>query len=155
MWLLAALSCFAAALLLNAVVARVTPLPPLASFLATGTVVGLGLVVATFRTFELTDALAAILLYAAACELFLIVMTTLVSSIAVRSIRLLGRSPMNAVALAALYDETDMVRLRLERLATTGLAETDGTAWRLTSKGVALLAILRWLRRLFGHGETM
>lgn len=155
MWLLAALTCFVAAILLNAVVARVTPLPPLASFLATGTVVGIGLVVVAFRTFELVDAFAAILLYAAACELFLIVMTTLVSSIAVRSIRLLGRGPMSAAALAALYDETDMVHLRLDRLAATGFAETDGTAWRLTSKGAALLAVLRRLRRLFGHAETM
>lgn len=156
MWALMAAAYFGIAVLLNAAVSRVTSLPPLGSFLLSGSVVGFVMIRHALLAFDApVFVLAAVLSYAAACELFLIVMTTLISSIAVRSIRYLGTGAMSEAELAELYNAQDMVKLRLDRVRDTGLAEQDARSWRLTAKGKRLLSVLKTLRAFFDHPGSM
>ena len=156
MWVFMGAAYFAAAILLNTAVSRVTSLPPLANFLLSGSLVGLVIIGHALLAFDApVFVLATVLSYAAACELFLIVITALVSSIAVRSIRYLGTGPMSESELAELYDAHNMVKLRLDRVRDAGLAERNKRSWRLTAKGKRLLSVLKTLRAFFGHSGSM
>jgi len=156
MWALLSVCYFAGAVLLNALVSRVRSIPPIVSFLISGTVIGLILIGHAVAVLDAPiSVVAAVMCYAAASELFLIVVTMLSSSVATRSIRYLHDHAMTEASLASVYSEHHMVKLRLERIERAGLAENPCGAWQLTRRGIMVLTVLRKLRAFFGHPSTL
>jgi hypothetical protein len=121
-------------------------------FLLVGAPLGMALVVFSLAHFGSTaPGLAAILLYALLCELYVFSFTLVLSSVSATMLIILRGGPVQASALASVYDPREMVNLRLERLLTAGFIERASGRFLLTEKAKRLHRVFTALRRFFDH----
>jgi hypothetical protein len=145
-----------AVLLAHSIVCRVNlKLNRVASFVVVALLVAVPMVAALARRYELVSAefIAALLLFAFACELYIFLFTMTISSISANVLVQLARKPMSLEETMSRYDSRSMVRMRLERLVRSGFLELDAAGNRLSasSKGVRFTKAFSALRQLFHH----
>ena len=148
-----ALAAFALAVLLHGLAMRVSmKLDSVRRFLMVGIPLGLALTAFSLGRFGLTlPGFAAILLYAMLCELYMFCFTLVLSSVSATMLILLRQGPVQASALASVYEPREMVKLRLDRLIKTGFIERASGRFCMTRKGERLHLIFTRLRKFFGH----
>lgn len=148
-----ALAAFVLSVLLHGLAMRAPlRLDSVRRFLLVGVPLGLALVAVSLACFGLTiPGFAAILLYALLCELYVFCFTLVLSSVSATMLIMLRHGPIQASALASVYDPREMVKLRLDRLLKIGLVERASGRFSLTGKGKRLHRIFRDLRKFFGH----
>ena len=121
-------------------------------FLLTGVPLGMVLVVVSLARFGPTlPGIAAILLYALLCELYIFLFTLVLSSVSATILIMLRRGPVQPSALASFYEPREMVKLRLDRLLNNDLVERASGRFSVTEKGERLHRLFTGLRRFFGH----
>lgn len=121
-------------------------------FLLVGAPLGVALVAFSLAHFGPTvPGIAAILLYALLCELYIFLFTLVISSVSATVFIMLRRGPVQASALACAYDPQEMVNLRLEGLLRTKFIERASGRFTVTGRGKRLHCIFTGLRQFFGH----
>ena len=148
-----ALAAFVLAVLLHGLAMRAPlRLDVVRRFLVIGVPLGAALAAVLFARFGPTiPAIASILLYALLCELYIFLFTLVLSSVSATMLIMLRRGPVQASALASVYEPREMVNLRLDRLLKNGLVEKASGRFTLTGKGERLHRMFTGLRRFFGH----
>ena len=149
-----ALLALASAVILHACLVRVAgSLNKVVAFLATGGLVGLALVVyeIVWSAHTTLESLAALAVYAAACELYIFAFTLVVSSVSVAVLTALDGGPLSEDALEHHDSSRAMVETRLERLAMAGCVDLRDGVCLVTPRGRALAGAFERLRRTFGH----
>jgi DNA-binding HxlR family transcriptional regulator len=123
-------------------------------YVLVGGVCGVALVVGVVRVEPFLKALAAILLYAFASELYIFLFTLIASSVSTSIIRGLRAGALSARDVELLDSSERMVQIRLERLQAVGLISRDLRGIRLTARGRRVITIFDALRRFFGHSVS-
>jgi hypothetical protein len=144
-----AVAYFAAAVVLHALLSRLPRGNPITKFLLVGGAAGIALIWHLFATGASLAALAAVLTYAFACELYLFLFTLVASSISVRMLLLLRDKSLSASEIQALYDTTGMVQRRLERLVAAGLLQQHFDHYQISDRGKRVVRIFTTLKRSF------
>ena len=152
MWILVPLAGLAAAVLLHGVAMRVSlRMDAVLRFLVVGAPIGATIVAwAAISGFTLR-AMAAVLLYAFLCELYIFLFTLVMSSISVATLIALREASVEEEVFLRRADTTAMVEVRLARLIKNGFVELTGGRYALTSKGMRFHKIFTALRRFFRH----
>jgi hypothetical protein len=126
-----------------------------AKYVLAGGVCGVALLVCVvLAEYSFLNALAAILLYAFASELYIFLFTLIASSVSISIIRGLRVGAMSARDVELLYSSERMVQVRLERLLAIGLINRDVRGVHLTARGRRVITIFGALRRFFGHSVS-
>ncbi|TKS58084.1 MAG: hypothetical protein EWM73_03641 [Nitrospira sp.] len=148
-----ALAAFVLAVLLHGLAMRAPlQLDSVRRFMLIGVPLGVALVTVSLARFGPTlPGIAAILLYALLCELYIFLFTLVLSSVSATMLIMLRRGPVQASALASVYDPQEMVQLRLDRLLRNGFVARASGRFSVTEKGERLHRIFTGLRRFFGH----
>jgi|SRR5579859_2892581 len=148
-----ALAAFVVAVLLHGLAMRAPMLlDSVRRFLMGGIPLGVGLTAFLLSRFGLTlPGFAAILLYAMLCELYMFCFTLAISSVSATMLIMLRQGPVQASALASVYEPREMVKLRLDRLLKTGFIERSSGRFFMSRKGERLHRIFSDLRKFFGH----
>jgi hypothetical protein len=154
LWLLICGASFGAVLFGHAIVCRANAkLNRVTSFVIVAALVTVLMVAALAQHYEFVSAefIAALLLFAFACELYVFLFTMTISSISANILVLLAHKPMSVEDVRSRYDSRNMVRMRLERLVQNGFLEMDGSRKRLSPspKGVWFTRAFTGLRILF------
>jgi len=127
-------------------------LDPVRRFLLVAAPLGVALMALSLARFGPTiPGIAAILLYALLCELYIFLFTLVLSSVSATLLITLRRGPLQASGIASVYEPREMVQLRLDRLLTHGLVERASDRFSLTVKGERLHRVFLCLRRFFDH----
>jgi len=153
MWILLPLGCFGLAIFLHGMAMRLPlRIDVVRQFLLVGIPLGVVLVVFVIAALGVTTvALAAILLYAFLCELYMFCFTLVLSSVSVTMLIILRRGALAVSALTSTYDSRGMVKLRLDRLIKHGFIERKGERLVVTSRGMRLHRAFGALQLFFGH----
>ena len=123
---------------------------PLTIFLGVGSIVGIAATAWTWSTQPLPTVLAMALFYAAVCEFHLIVTTIVMTSISASLLMRLRVQSLPMNQLEQLYNERDMVDLRLQRLMSQGFIEQlSENRFAITRKGRRLHMLLGTIRTWF------
>jgi hypothetical protein len=151
MAILWALPCFLAAVVLHAVVVRLSLRgDAVTKFVAAGGVAGVGLLaLLLLLDAPALIAVAAVVAFAFTCELYIFLFTLVGQSVSVRILLELRAGELRREEIDALYDPRDMVQGRIARMRATGLLEPGG--FRVTPRGQRLVRIFLGLKRFFGH----
>lgn len=151
MWLLLAFGYFVVTVALHALATRVSlSLSSVARYVVVASLAGLGLGAhAALLYGPSTPAVAALLLFALAGELYLFLFTLTTSSISSTILLTLRSGALDEDALDARYTATYMVDARLAKLETNGFLDREGDRFMLTARGRSVVASFRRLRRLF------
>lgn len=153
MIVLYALAAFGAAMTFHAIAVRVPMrVDVVKRFLMVGVPIGLGLIALVLARFGLAlSSVAAILLYAFLCELYIFCFTLVLSSVSAILLVMLRAGPIEVSALAVVYDPDEMVRVRLDRLLSNDFVEKVHGRLAVTRKGMKFHRAFALLRRMFGH----
>jgi predicted transcriptional regulator len=150
---LAALTGFVASVIVHLCTTRVWPRQNrVFSFLISGFVVGVILLLILFKARPGLDALEAGLIYAFACELYIFLFTFVGNSISVAILVLLkedGRLP--EPRMEAAQDDGDFVGGRIKMMVESGIFQKKDEQLSLTAKGRILLRAYKGFRSFFGH----
>jgi hypothetical protein len=156
-WFATVAGSFLTSLVLHAVACRL-PLNAdrVIRFLAVGTGVGLVLLLSTMQRYGLfaIETVAAILVYALLCELYLFLFTVTISSISANLLVRLRSGDMTLSEIEQRYDSRKMVQARLDRLESTGFLHYDGGRILIAGKGARFLSVFQSLRRFFRHADV-
>ncbi len=149
-----ALGAFALAVLLHGLAMRAPlQLDSVRRFLLIGVPLGVALAAVSLAHFGPTvPGIAAILLYALLCELYIFCFTLVLSSVSATMLIMLREGPVDATRISSACDPREMVNLRLERMIKVGFIER-GAAGRfsVSEKGMQLHRAFAVLRHFFGH----
>lgn len=148
MWVLVAISYLGIGIGLHAGLARLNPAGNrVRQFVITGGASGLALIVhaVSSNSFTQLQAIAAIVAYAFACELYIFLFTFVISSVSVALLLGGRRSP------AANIPPTNMVEARLATMVASGLLEFEEDLYRLTARSHRLLGLYQVLYGFFRH----
>jgi DNA-binding HxlR family transcriptional regulator len=121
-------------------------------FLGVGGALGLGLAGHLAAVYGApVESLAALLVYAFVCELYIFMFTLVISSVSASILVTLDGSSLTEEEIGERLGGEAMLSLRIERLRAAGLLEATVTGYRVTDKGRRLLGAWRSLRRFFRH----
>ena len=154
MWLLLAAGYFAAAVALHALVTR-APLraSSVARYVIVGSLSGVALGAHLVWLYDLTTpAIAGLLLFALASEVYIFLFTLTMNSISSTILLTLRSGATDEEALDARYSASYMVDSRLVKLEANDFLRRDGERFQLTERGRGLVASFHRLRRLFFRG---
>lgn len=151
MWLVAAVAAFGLAVLLHALLCRSALRgSPLLKLLIVGMPVGAALGAYVWIGWGLTaKGLAAVALYAAACELYIFLFGSVYTSISWKLLLLLVERELGQDEIDRHFGGAVMVSRRLADMVAGGMVRPVGGGYEVTAKGQRLARLLRWLRRLF------
>lgn len=153
MWVLASVASFSAAIALHALACRALWAGNrVIRFLIMGGSVGFILIGALYCQYGWSSQLlAGTIAYAFFCELYLFLFASTLTSISANLLLTLSRRGMTQEEIDRLYDSSAMVKLRIERMISTGLIVESESGVLLAPKGRLLLGLLQNLRRFFHH----
>lgn len=155
MWLAHSVLSLVGAIVAHGLASRLLPGNVVAKFIGVGAIIGLALAGYEFTVFGLApESVAAVLLYAFGCELYIFLFTLVSNSVSVGLLLALRAGTMSVDELEQRYSSSYMVTSRLQKLTTNGFLRRDGDAYLLTAKARALLARFRTLRGFFGHSPA-
>jgi hypothetical protein len=150
LWAAAAGIAFAIAL--SAVAARFLSGIGVASFAVSAAISGVGLAILLLKIDGVTaDPVAALLIYAFGCELYLFFSTLSLASISSSILAFLRENPATEDELAVRYSGWRMAEIRVERLVAADLIAPDGDRLRLTPRGRKIARTFHRLRSFFRH----
>ena len=150
MWLLLPPVLILLAILATSATVRRVQREALAAFFGAGMGVGMALAAILFLHYGIgTRSLAGLALYAAGCELYLIAISVVRTSIGGRVLRLVDIGVDTPDSIQANLKEEDMLSVRLNRLVTDGLLrDIDGDRVEVTERGRRIAVLMTVVRRL-------
>jgi predicted transcriptional regulator len=153
---LSALTGFVASVIVHLCTTRVWPRQNrVFSFVICGFVVGMILLLILLKARSRPEALAAALIYAFACDLYIFLLALVITSISVAILVWLnedGRLPESQMEGA--QDDDDFVGGRINRMVESGIFQKKDEQLSLTAKGRILLGAYKGLRSFFGHDAS-
>jgi hypothetical protein len=154
MWAVAAALAVLTTLALHGVSTRLAPrLNSVVLFLTGALIVGMILAAWTGTAVGPLSipSLAALLVYAASCELYVFLFTLVLSSVSANILVRLANGPLGLGELDVSYSSEAMVEQRLSRMEGAGfLVRAAGGLW-LTRRGILVVSVYRLLRTIFRH----
>ena len=153
MWAILAVGCFGLAVIVHAALGRAQlRLSAVVRYLVVGSVIGAALTVVLFVLYGISpQALAGVLSYMLACELYIFLCTLVHSSISAIILRRLYAESMTAEGLDRLCNPARMTDARLVKLQANGfLIERDGR-YLVTPQADRTIALFGRLRGFFRH----
>jgi hypothetical protein len=152
MWLLLPVALLPLAVLASAGLVRITRTGSGITFLGSGSVLGVVLIIVLLRAYGIgTRTLAGLALYAAACELYLILTSVARTSIGAQVLRLVAAGIDTPQEVAANLRENVMLGWRVDRLVADGLAQRAGELLiEATQRGRRVGLAMSAVRRFFG-----
>ena len=152
MWIAIPFGCVALAVLLHGLVMRLPlRLDAVLRFLLVGAPIGAALLVWAALGGLTSHAVAAVMLYAFLCELYIFFFTLVIGSISVATLIALRESKVEEEVFLRRADTTAMVKVRLERLVKNGFVLRTNGRYGLTGKGMRVHRVFAALRRFFRH----
>jgi hypothetical protein len=97
--------------------------------------------------------LAALLVYAFACELYIFIFTTSLASIGANILIALSKYPRDGIEAASICESRSMVSARLNRLVVAGFMKANDAPLTLTMKGEKLVRTTSAVREFFRHKD--
>lgn len=152
-WSAMVAGCFAGSLVLHAMTCRLQlRADRVVRFLVGGSLTGLLLLLLSLQRYGwlALETVAAALVYAFLCELYLFLFTMTISSVSANLLVRLRSGGMALTDIERHYDSRQMVRVRIGRLANTGFLHLDGDRIFIDARGFRLLRVFRALRGFFG-----
>jgi len=151
MWVLGGFSAFILAVVIHAVSCR---LPggrnSVVKFLCGGVVVGAGLAFLTFRSYGFSpETVSALLVYGFACEVYTFLFTLAANSVSASLLVALLDRVLTQEDISSLYRTDSMVERRLKNLVHGGFLTLDSGAYRVTFRGICVVAFFGALRQAF------
>jgi hypothetical protein len=121
-------------------------------FFLIGSCFGVGLLWCLYSEYSLgIETIAALLLYAVFCELYVFLFTFVLGSVSANIVLRLNKRSLNDQQLNDIYSSEAMVELRIDRLLEKGLLLNDGDQLRSSKGGQRVAVAFNRLQRLFGH----
>jgi hypothetical protein len=152
MWFISALAALAFAIAAHFATSLYIASNALARFVAIGCLTGVVLMAWLYRAYGWEiETVAAILVYAFACELFIFLFTFAGFSVSANLLTRLSKEAMTDSQIDQLYGSTQMVQMRIDRALSKGLIIMDGDEVRLTVAGRRLVVAFNLLRACFRH----
>jgi hypothetical protein len=152
MWFNSALAALMVAIVVHYVTGRYIASGALARFIVIGCLAGVGLMAWLYRAYGWEiEAVAAILVYAFACELYIFLFTFASFSVSANLLSRLSREAMTSDQIDQLYGSRQMVQMRIDRAIAKGLIVVDGDRVHLTIAGRQLVIVFNFLRACFRH----
>jgi hypothetical protein len=121
-------------------------------FLVVGVICGAALTVVLMLVNGLgMTTLAALLMYALGCELYIFVFTLVSSSVSASLLVRLRSSPAREDEIEERYSAKYMVNARIDKLVKNGLLVPESNGYALSPAGERLHRVFERLRTFFGH----
>jgi hypothetical protein len=146
-WLLGTLGAFVTAVFIHAIVVRLVRRgTAVALFVVTGALVGaIWLAIVAARETRALPLIAAVLLFAFLCELYIFTFTLVANSVAVSLLLTVRAGCVSAAALEQMYRPEAMVQRRLDQLERAALLRRSGGSLTLTAAGLRLISTFTWV----------
>ena len=153
MWLALSLLGFALTVTLHTVFVRMRGrLTMVASFLCVGIPIGAVITAVAFRLFGISDqSVASVLVYAAFCEVYILLMTFAANSVSASLMIRLRRQPITADELVKSYSTRAMVERRIDQLCAGGFMMEARGQFQLLRRGKLLAQTFVIARSFFKH----
>jgi hypothetical protein len=153
MWLTSSMAAFVTSVLVHAVAMRLLARAgAVALFVAIGGAIGAALIGYCARSYGLTPpTLAASLVYAFACELYIFLFTLVGNSVSFGLLTKLARQPLAPADIAAFYRTETMIARRFEQLERSDFITAGPAGFRLTPRGKRAVQTFSFLHAMFGR----
>ena len=152
MWVAIPFGCLALAVLLHGIAMRL-PLrgDTVLRFLMVGAPIGAALVLWALHSGLTSASVAAVMLYAFLCELYIFFFTLVIGSVSVATLAALREREVTEDEFLHRTDTTAMVQVRLARLVKNGFIVRNDDRYALTQKGARVHRAFTRLRWFFRH----
>jgi hypothetical protein len=97
------------------------------------------------------ELVAGLLGYGFGCELYLFLCTLPLSSVSVNIMARLRSKSLSDRQLEEIYEGSDAIRMRIDRLRQSGLLMSNEGLIQATSRGIRTAQLFFWIRRMFHH----
>jgi len=151
MWMILSMAAFVTSVLIHVVAMRsVQHAGAVSAFVTIGGTVGILLIAYCATSYGLTSAaLATIVAYAFACELYVFLFTLVGNSVSFGLLTRLARHPLKPADIAGFYRTEAMIARRFEQLERGNLITAGPSGVRLTKRGERLVQIFSLLHAAF------
>lgn len=153
MWLMLSVAAFVTSILVHAAAVRLLPRAgAVPAFVAVGGVIGVALISYCALSYGLAPpTLAATLVYAFACELYIFLFTLVGNSVSFGLLTKLASHPLRPDQIAAFYRAEAMITRRFEQLEGSDFITTRANGVKLTARGKRVVRIFSLLHAVFGR----
>jgi hypothetical protein len=153
MWLMLSVAAFVTSILVHAVAVRLVPRAgAVPAFVAVGGAIGVALIGYCALSYgSAPPTLAATLVYAFACELYIFLFTLVGNSVSFGLLTKLASHPLRPDEIAAFYRAEAMITRRFEQLAANDFITTVADGVKLTARGKRVVRIFSLLHAVFGR----
>ena len=154
MWFFLALSYFILSIILHRMIAVLKIFKGvITGFCGAAFLSGMLLIAHSIISFGLSkNLIASIVWYLLFCEFYMFSFTLSLGSVSIKLLKLLSQGPQIESDIEEFYKPTNMVGLRIHRLAIAGLIEQEENGLQLTNRGRLITQIAVLLKTLF-HGN--
>ena len=153
MWLMLSVAAFVTSILVHAAAVRLVPRAgAVPAFVAVGGAIGVALIGYCALSYgSAPPTLAATLVYAFACELYIFLFTLVGNSVSFGLLTKLASHPLRPDEIAAFYRAEAMITRRFEQLAANDFITTGADGVKLTARGKRVVRIFSLLHAVFGR----
>ena len=153
MWLMLSVAAFVTSILVHAVAVRLVPRAgAVPAFVAVGGAIGVALIGYCALSYgSAPPTLAATLVYAFACELYIFLFTLVGNSVSFGLLTKLASHPLRPDQIAAFYRAEAMITRRFEQLEGSDFITTRANGVKLTARGKRVVWIFSLLHAVFGR----
>ena len=153
MWLMLSVAAFVTSILVHAVAVRLVPRAgAVPAFVAVGGAIGVALIGYCALSYgSAPPTLAATLVYAFACELYIFLFTLVGNSVSFGLLTKLASHPLRPDEIAAFYRAEAMITRSFEQLEGSDFITTRANGVKLTARGKRVVWIFSLLHAVFGR----
>jgi hypothetical protein len=153
MWLMLSVAAFVTSILVHAVAVRLVPRAgAVPAFVAVGGAIGVALIGYCALSYgSAPPTLAATLVYAFACELYIFLFTLVGNSVSFGLLTKLASHPLRPDEIAAFYRAEAMITRRFEQLEGSDFITARANGVKLTARGKRVVWIFSLLHAVFGR----
>lgn len=153
MWLMLSVAAFVTSILVHAAAVRLVPRAgAVPAFVAVGGAIGVALIGYCALSYgSAPPTLAATLVYAFACELYIFLFTLVGNSVSFGLLTKLASHPLRPDEIAAFYRAEAMITRRFEQLEGSDFITTRANGVKLTARGKRVVRIFSLLHAVFGR----
>ena len=153
MWLMLSVAAFVTSILVHAAAVRLVPRAgAVPAFVAVGGAIGVALIGYCALSYgSAPPTLAATLVYAFACELYIFLFTLVGNSVSFGLLTKLASHPLRPDEIAAFYRAEAMITRRFEQLAANDFITTGADGVKLTARGKRAVRVFSLLHAVFGR----
>jgi hypothetical protein len=153
MWLIPSVAAFVIGVFVHSAIMRIAAhARPVPAFMAIGGAIWIMLIVYCVRRYGLTaPAIAAVLIYSFACELYIFLFTLVGNSVSFGLLARLADAPLKPDAIARFYRTEGMIARRFSQLESNDFIVGGPAGFTLTTRGKRVVHMFSLLHRVLGR----